>query len=395
MNHFDDTGGAWRAWLYNFSSNTLALVRLDRTTETYTLPLPEDIYPYSNPVFSSDGALLAFCQTDSQGNASVRVHDIFAGADLMDYSLGVIAGCSVGPAAFSEDKTQLAFGVLNYYPPDPQADPEKPAWELLVADLASGEIAHRFDSNAPALAGLGLRANLTQMGFMPMVRYFHAGQIAFALMPWATEGTAEADGLLWQLGDGSVSALDLYGKLSMDTLDETGEVIWLDADESLPMPEPFPALGPLFNVVMYANKTGERRAIFTQTTAPVQARFIDEGRRVAVQMVGAFDEQTGTAPTQWAMLDRAGAVEMLPSELSDHNLVNAPEGFAILHTEYRGADFTDPLTELRYYRIVDSGGGLALEGTVLWDDPTDAWMIAWSPAIVVPETLAPFPPIDQ
>lgn len=373
-----ESNATWTAWLFNANSNALVSVSLDGAVRTFVLPLMEGTYLYSYPTFSSDGGLAAYCVSDTQGNSTLYVRDIFAEANLVDHALGKVAGCSTGPAAFNEEATQVAVGVLNDYPGDPNADADRPSWELLVMALPSGEVVSRLDADTPALAGLDLMADFSQMGFMPMVQRFWSGQIAFAVMPWAVGGPPEVDGVVWDLATGAVSAVEPYGKVGLDILAATGEMIWLDTDESFPLGEPLPGPAPTFNVVMYGGAPGQQQVIFTEPMVLGRARFVDDGRRVAVHAVGAYDEQTGTAPAGWVAFDRRGAVEALPPELSDYNLVAAPGGFAILHTAYQGDAYTNPLTALRHYRFVE-GEGVAY--TALWEDPTDAWLILWSPPI--------------
>ncbi|MCZ7542542.1 MAG: hypothetical protein M5R40_02910 [Anaerolineae bacterium] len=398
-----EAGGLWSAWLYADDALSsppapeLARVHQDGRVERFPIPMPAGATLQGTPrAFSADGGRVALCMRRDD-LTSVRVLDIYGQADLAYYELGQVSGCDASPDAFNQGNAALlAVGVVNYFPGDPNrpADDTRPIWELRVLNLDTGEVEHRLTSDAPAVAALSPYGSTEPRAFIPLVRYFNNDVLVFALVPWGTGGVTDAEAYHWILGSETVAPVDAYGKTGLDTLDATGETVWLTLDQSRPSVQPPMPIGPL-NVVMYANMAGDRYPIFHQPTSLIGSTFIDNGRRVAVLIVGAYNPETDSAPTEWVALDRAGAAVKLsaPAERVQR-LVGAPEGYAFLQLEFLGGDPPLSQAQLYYHRFVD--GGTALESRLLWEDASQpGWDLVWSSEMPAAPGLNPFPALGQ
>lgn len=374
-------GGSWSAWLYNAESGTLVHVFPDGVPATsMTLPLPAGVtsYPYAVSI-SRDGARLAGCFVDSAGQTSVRVYDLYGAGYLSAYLVGggPVQGCSLGRYAFSEDGSLLAFGILNHYPGMADA---RPGWELLVMQVNTGAIVYRLDSNAPAVADLGIDPG----GKMPMVETFEGptatrpGLITFKAVQWGTEGMCEYVGLVWNLNDGMVFSEARYGKNSLDVLLPNSELTWIETNPAYPQGV-LEGPGCAHNMLMYTNKAGALYPVFTNGTVLFAARFVDDGRRIAF---GTYV----SGVNQWYALDRSGAVLPLPADLRNtYEVWGTLDGYVFVTNE------PGIPQQVRYHRF---GAAPSPEVYIAWTAPDTAYYrLVWVNPLSGGAGLPPFSPM--
>ncbi len=360
-------GGSWSAWIYNYDTGRMIHVFPDGAAATEMMfPLPPGTsQPPSSLTISRDGSLLAACLTDDAGNPSVRVYDIYNGYWVAAYTPAApIIGCGLSYYSFSEDGTQLAFGILNHYPFDPDA---RPAWEMVVMQMNTNAILYHIDSNAPQITGLGQDFS----GMMPFVSTFQMatgtfpGLITFKLVRWGTEGSCDYPNLTWNLSMASISQSDVYGKGGLSVLLPNSELTWTDIDASLPQGQ---LMGPgcPYNVIKYANKTGANYPIFSNGTVLYGSTFVDDGRRIA------FNSLVGDT-IQWLTIDRSGVVTTMPADIQSYELWGTLNGYVFLNTNTLPGQSGVP--EVRYHTF--SGGQLP-QAYVAWTGaPGEYWRIIW------------------
>jgi hypothetical protein len=373
-------GGSWSAWVYNQDTGKMVHVFPDGAAPVEMFfPLPPGTSQYPSMVtISRDGAYLAACLTDNTGSASVRVYDIYGGHYIAAYlPPGPIIGCALTRYSFSEDGTQLAFGILNHWPGEPDSRPD---WEVIVMQMNTSAILYHLDSNSPLVTGLGIDPG----GKLPFVVTFQMatgtfpGLITVKPVQWATEGACSYDGLIWNLSDGTISQNGLYGKGGLDFLLPNSEAAWTDVDTTRPQGV-LEGPGCAYNVIMYSNKAGALYPIYTNSTVLYGSTFVDDGHRVA------FSSYAGGV-TQWMALDRNGAITTLPSDLSDvYQVWGTLDGYAFLRNPSGGAP------EVRYHRFA---GGPSPDIYVAWSGlPGEYYRMIWVNPLSGGTGLPPFPPL--
>jgi hypothetical protein len=373
-------GGSWSAWVYSQDTGKMVHVFPDGAAPVeMAFPLPPGTSQYPSAVtISRDGAYLAACLTDDAGNSSVRVYDIYGSHYIAAYiAPGPIVSCSLSRYSFSEDGTQLAFGILNHWPGEPASRPD---WEVIVMQMNTSAILYHLDSNSPLITGLGLdsRGKLPFIVTFQMATGTFPGLITFKPVPWATEGGCSYDGLIWNLSDGSINQNGLYGKVGLDFLLPNSEAAWTDFDPTRPQGV-LEGPGCAFNVIMYSNKAGALYPVYTNGTVLFGATFVDDGRRLAFSSYAS-------GVTQWMALDRNGATTLLPSDLSDvYEVWGTLDGYAFLRNPSGGAP------EVRYHRF---SAGPSPDMFVAWSGlPGEYYRLIWVNPLAGGTGLPPFPPL--
>lgn len=373
----------WSVYLFNNVSQQLLRISLDGAQQTYDLGIPEGAYLGRSSIdFTSDGSRAAYCLVVNQADgayASLIVRDFAGQAALVNVDLGKTDGCWV---TYSEDNSQIAVGLVRYYAGDPNADTRVPNWQLLVFDAGSGGQLHEMN---PTKGGAAFDAART---VMPEVRYFANNQIVFAAIPWGTEGFPLSPAYFWQLSDDSLQSIDRWWRWGLDSLSASGELAWVELDPSLAAAEPGGPL-PRANVVKLADKSGQERAIYRNPDWIIMAaRFIDNGRQLAINELEAFDpnRNPGGQATRWMVLDRSGAVSELASVPGYSDLSAAPDGYIILWGSDNSAS---PVLTLEYR----SGR----EATPLWQMQETGgitWSLLWTAPTPTADGLQPFPAVS-
>ncbi|MBN1680111.1 MAG: SH3 domain-containing protein [Anaerolineae bacterium] len=371
-----EAGGSWSVWLYNQDTGVLVQAYPDGLgMQTVPFPLPPDTSEYPSSItFSRNGSRLAACLKNNAGQHSVRVYDLTTNLYIAAYiPPGAIEGCGLSSQSFSEDGTQLAFGVMHHYydPANPTPD-----WELNVMEMNTSAILYHIDSSLPAIAALGQDV----LGSVPFVTAFSPGVIAFKPVRWGTEPSSEYPGIVWQLdGTNYTSLIDVYGKTSLDLLTTNGEAIWVEENPSYP-PANLVGMGYPFNVVMYSNKAGDRYGVFSQSPAVLtQAAFIDGGSRIAIKLWNA-------GVGQWQWLDRTGNTGVLPLADSIWTLAGTPDGYVFYDENAPGGH------EVRFHRLA-AGMPTPAEDQLLWKGaPGEYWRMVWVMPLFTGAGLLPFQP---
>lgn len=376
----------WSVYLFDSVSQHLLRVFLDGTQQTYDLGIPQGSYIGQRSLdFTSDGNRVAYCVpvNDTNGaNSTLYIKDIASAEALVTVPLGIGDGCWV---TYSADNAQVAVGIVRYYPGAPgDADTTLPPWQLLVFDAASGQQLYEMNAEKLAPAGLDPEPRL----YMPDVRYFSNSQIIFAALPWGTEGFPISPAFFWQLGGDTVQAIDRWWRWGIDSLSATGELVWLEQDESIPVADPGGPT-PRMNIVKLAGQTGDERIIYANPEwVLIDTAFIDNGRQLAIGELEAFDPATGdfsNQHTRWMALNRDGSVSELASGVGFSQILAAPDGYVLLSASSNNF----PATQTLEYR---SGR----EDTMLWQVQVENgafWQLLWAAPTATADGLAAFPTV--
>jgi hypothetical protein len=388
---------AWAVYLFNGNTGELVRVNPDGTQAVSGLGLEQGAFVGSSDMsFSKDGNRLAFCavtypQTSDntapiQPTAKFYLRDIAAQNYLLSLDFGIAIGCRTGQFAFNEDETQVAVGRINYYPGDPAADTTKPVWQITVLDIAGGITTKELNSTSPSVSTY---ETLSKGGILPYIQYFANNQIIFAEVPYGIGGGAEWNAYIWDLTTDAVTQTERWGNFSMDVLQETGEIVWTAKDEARPAGSPGGPV-PDNNIVKIADKTGEERVIFhSPDWVLLDAKFINGGQQVAIQMLSSFNPDVPDQPQtiKWIALDRAGLVSDLVSSNGNPTVAAAPGGYITLDQQ-----LVDTANGQSQFTLTANTNGTS---TPLWTSAVgfDYWELAWvTPAVAAPN-LAPFPSI--
>ena len=391
---------SWFAYLYNGNSKELVRVNLDGTHESQNLGLDENTFTGGfDMTFNADGSRLAFCaitfaitmrgETQTQPTAWLHVRDLIAQMNLLELDLGEAIGCRTGQEAFSPDGSLLAVALTSQFPGNALAESSGSGWRLVVLETATGSIVHELTSQSPEAASV---QNSSYGPTLSYVRYIDDTQVIFAQVPYGVSGVPEAPAYRWQFDPSTVEALtsERWSQFRADTLESTGESVWVAADTSLPAAIPSGPVPP-FNVVKLEDSEGEVQVIYHNPDMTVMdARFINHGQQLAIQLMSPSDfEQNAEVTYQWVALDRTGSATELVSDVTYSTLAAAPEGYLLLRLTSEGTDVVTFQSHLDYTVLVG-------ETTELWasePSPGESWEIAWAAPTEAIEDLPPFPAI--
>lgn len=366
-------GSTWYAFLFNSVSRHLLRVDASGTQEIFDLGLDETVFLGSRDIaFSSDGSRAAYCINRAsgdapQGDTTLIVRDLAAGANVLEVALGGSLGCRVSAQSFNADSSQVAVSVVRYFPGDTSGDTSGPIWRLLVVDVASGSTVAELNADSEAAQAAGV---LPDTALLPEVRQFAGNRIIFAEVPWGIGGAPEWRAFIWQTDSGSVqpdSSLR-WGKSGLSYLPATGEMAWIDNDPDLASIDPGGPIAP-FNIVMLADAGGAGRMLYhTGEWVLVDTEFIDGGAQLAVLLLAAFDmENPSQQQSRWIALNRDGSQAELTSGTAFTQTADAPGGYALFAFSFN-ADFTQQNFQLTY----TTGG----ENRVLWESQEPGWELA-------------------
>ncbi len=371
--HTAQAGGPWSAWLYNSLTGALVHVYPDGLPAESTLfPLPPGTSNYPSSIaISRDGTRMAACLTDDSGLTSMHVYDTVISSYIAAWlPSGPIMDCWLGGYSFSEDGNQVAFGVLNHWPGD-VAD-TRPDWEVFVVEMNTSAVIYYLNSSMPSVTALGI----TTSGMMPMLQYFDSSIIAFALVPWGTEGPDTVSSIFWSLSTNSVLlGSGGYEHMGLDLLPGSGEAIWPEYNPSLPTGA-LEGPGLPANVIMYSNKTGAKYPIFHNGAVIFSPTLVDQGRRVAFMV---YDAVSGLQ--DWMFLDRYGANGWLPIDPEVYQVWGTYDGYVYL---IQSGDAPQV--------VYDRFNGSAIETYTAWTGTAGTyWQIIWVSPMSSAAGLSPFP----
>ncbi|RMG70403.1 MAG: hypothetical protein D6711_17355 [Chloroflexi bacterium] len=389
----------WSVYLYNNNDKTLLRIGSDGTQSTITLDLPTDVYISTwEMAFSPDGQTLAYCTSDWTQATEMGVPSLLTVIDLttntlrFQQDLGLTQGCRA--AGFSNDNQLLAYATVNYFPDQPGADIETPAWELVLLDSQTGDRVDQFGNNSPQL--LVMDELLRDFPIMPEIRDFTTDSLVFLAIPWGIGGVPQVDAYRWHFGtDGNFTRESYWGAFGADKLTDTDEMVWLEYDPARPSGNPG---GPIasFNIVQYLAPDGSEQVIYANGEwVIVDSRFVNHGQQIAIMLLESFDpeanEELTVQHTQWILLDRDGTITELGTYTTFTELVSAPAGLVILESAYTQEDFQPPIRyTLKYY----VAGGFIDLWTQESDNIAASWQIAYvTPSDTMPD-LPPFAPLN-
>jgi hypothetical protein len=400
----------WSAWLFNDGTQIgsppqLLRVYLDGTVEKHVFSLPTGTTLHG-PLFafSGNGNRIAFC-TVSNGVISVIVDDLYEGAGpitqagditfLERYEVGASIACPLSEDAFNvDDDSRLALSVLNYIPDTEDPSRPSPLWELVILNLATGDVERRLTADTHTMAEFA-PFTLGQGNFLlPMVRHF-GSDVVFTLVPYdpTYTGMLDLESYVWEPETGTVRPYpqSWYSNMTPDFLQIGGdlgqtletEVAWADSDDTLPggpMSGWYGSFSP-FNVLMYRPKAGEPYAILHDENGFSCPAFIDNGRRIAVRVYPSFCP----CVHREIALDRNGQVLQLPISSDSGCAVCAPDGYAFLDVDL-------PMMTARFIYHRFAADGYTIEPIVLWQTSDyRGWVLVWNPAVQAASNLEPFP----
>lgn len=375
----------WAIYLLDTNAQALVRVNGDGSQAVYPLNLPENAYVSAFDLgFSPDGTKVALCpinygSADAAPSAQLIVRDIAAQADVMRLDLGPALGCRV---SYRSDGAFLALGIVHYIPGDVQAVPDLPAWELRVVEPGAGGTIAALRSDGPEAAAAGLTSNPP---LLPLVRRFEGAELIFAALPFATGGPDVVPAFSWRVDAAALNPAAPWGQLQFDVL-AGGDFAWNTADAGRPAGQP-PGAMPANNVTRWQDTSGEPRTVFASPDwLLLDARFIDDGARLALQLVAPFDaaqpEDVGYA-TRWIAVDRAGALEELTGTASYAQIRGVPGGYVVLQA------FAPEGSGPAIYTLDYNSGG---QIRTLWNTEAQntSYDLAWAPPMTLAPGLPPF-----
>ena len=372
----------WSLYLFNGVTQQVLRIYLDGTQQTYDLGIPEGNFIGQRGLdFASDGNRVAYCVPINEPNGAhsyLYIKQIDAAEPSVTVDLGMGDGCWVN---YSDDNSQVAVGVVHYYPGMEGVDTSVPPWQLLVFDATSGQQLYEMNADKAAPAGFPAEPR----AYMPDVRYFAGSQLIFAPRMWGTEGFPSEPAFFWHLDSDTIGPVDRWWQWGIDSLPATGELVWLELDPNLAAASPGGPM-PQANTVRLANQYEEERVIYANPDwVLTETRFIDNGRQLAIGELEAMnpDEPPINQQTRWMALDRTGAVSELAGGLGFSQIAAAPDGYVLLSASDNSAT---PLMTLEYR----SGR----ETITLWQQQETGgitWQLLWSAPTPTADGLQPFP----
>ncbi len=380
--------GGWYAFLFNGINRQLVRLDASGAAQTFDLGLGEDVFLGSRDIaLSADGSRVAYCANSAQaetpqGDTTLYVRDLNTQANLVELPLGANIGCRVTTDGFNPDASQVAVGVVKYFPGSADMDTTGPVWRLLVVDVASGSIVNELNAETPAAADARI---LIGTALLPEVRSFASSRIIFAEVPYAIGGAPEWNAFIWQTDTGAVqpdSSLR-WGRSGLSYLETTGELAWLANDPNRPAVDPGGPL-PTFNTVKLADASGAELVVYyTSDWVLVDTAFVDNGSGLAILQQASFDPANpDQQESQWVVLGRDGSLTMLASDAGFSQVGAAPNGAALFEFTFN-ADFTQQNSRLSL-RTADTQA-------VLWESTEPGWEFVGTTDVPAAAVLPAFP----
>lgn len=377
-----DDGGWWYL-LLNVETYELTRVNGDATVQSYDLgPQADDMFERQFAV-SPDVSLATYCtltmveihDDDEVPFMTLVIYDLETEATRFEVDLGPSDGCYITNASFSDDGDLLGVGLIS-----PHYDSDYPAWRLPIVDTETGEIVQEIDGDDALVAD-----NSELFGefnyFMPAVGELTETEVVFRQVLWRTEGGYLNEAVRWNWGENTLMAEP--DRNNGIWIEETGELIWVERDDSLPLADPQAPIGRR-NVVRVRGADGETRTLFFTGEQVVQtAMLINSGRELLIRTYDGYDEEN-PAPQEshWLVLDREGNLRELEieSEGGFVRVLNAPNGFVTI------ANTSEDVVSI----IAHENG----EERVLWETDDTFRMLVGQSRMPIAEGLEPFAAVD-
>lgn len=282
----------FRAWVYLRDTGEMIEVGPAGETWRQLLPLPGDFdqSPYGNVAVSPDGNLYAYMASNSVTlEQTLVLYNRASNSILATYAPDGLAFNSLDlgvRGAFSPDGRKFAFGYGF----------EDGSWELIVIDTTS------FASPAPILSSSDHPELTASYGITPMPAAFtNSTEVAFRLVLGGADGAQRYDSYLWDVGTGDVTPTSVFGTPDLDVFVPTGEILFADADERLPMAADDRFFFGQSNAVFWVDPETRLSTPFIHSATQTfyQPRFVANGQMI---LVGAYDGENSS----WLLYDRSG-----------------------------------------------------------------------------------------
>jgi hypothetical protein len=281
----------FRAWVYLRDTGEMIEAGPGGETWRRLLPLPGgfDQSPFGNVAVSPDGNLYAYMASNSiTFKQTLVIYNRASNSILATYGPDGLAYNSLDlgvRGAFSPDGRKFAFGYGF----------EDGGWELIVIDMAGFSLIGQLrSSDHPELAD--------GFGMTPMPAAFtDSAEVAFRLVLGGADGAQRYDSYVWNVNTGEVVPTTVFGTPDLDVFLPTGEILFADADERLPMATDDRFFFGQNNAIFWVDPETRTSTPFIHSATQTfyQPRFVANGQMV---LVGAYD---GTNST-WLLYDRPG-----------------------------------------------------------------------------------------
>ncbi len=404
-------------FVYIHDQDQLLRLYIDGRTEPVDMPPSADTYrsSYYAP-YSPNGRFRAVCEYDADFQGHIfYIYDLVEQEFTVALNFGKIAHC--GNAIFSSDEHYSAVGILNYAPPmenikficdlpDLPTYPEecvidriKPAWQIFLIDLDKKQIVHEMNAEATYFTDLAKdEQKFSNDYFMPEMLSVSADEITFAGVVWRPiDAVLRFGAWRWNAHSGEVrDAASVLSENWQDTLTATGEEIYLETDYCLQAG--FHSEGSGYdispNIMRVITEYNKNTIVYFDGVVGIRsARFINDGRQIAIQLFGNITSETPNleATYRWVILDRNGMTQSFTKFIEETtdplevlfdpiNIMPAPNGYMVMEHNL----------ESQHDKLIYHTEG---EQRILWQG--EDWGLAWYPqARGTSNYLPPFTEIE-
>jgi hypothetical protein len=384
--------GEWSVYLLNQDPVELVQVSHDGTVRAFDLGV-RDIGTFGGQIaVAADGSEAAYCQTAVANDGAVDaypvvkliIRDFETNSTRVETEIGSSDGCRINSQSYSADHALLAVGLIN-----PSTTPEDTFWRLLIIDTSTGQIVHELNSESAIAVANGQSVGLSNY-FMPEPRLVSDNEIIFTQIAWRSDGLPVGDGVRWNWVDNTLTRAANWGNHTVDSIMETGELVWAGYDIARPAADPGGPI-PQSNVVYVKDASGTVIPVFyTEDYVIIDTLFINNGQEIAVFMLEGFDPENppqGNQPTQWVAVDRAGNVRTLHADLLNFSqMTGAPDGYALLTMVNPTDGSVNPTSTLTRYHNGDE--------STLWTTDHGYWMAVGQSSVTAADGMAAFVPAN-
>ncbi|GIK64796.1 MAG: hypothetical protein BroJett018_25900 [Chloroflexota bacterium] len=374
----------WFAYVFNSAKQEFIKVNADGSHEIVPLGVPEGVYANGDDMaFSYNGAVVVFCylqNTDTGSIAHLVVRDLSTQTTAIDVELGEYIGCRVGKNGLGMGGMMAYVGLAN----DPSNG--RPAWELRAIEPFGGTTMFTLDASMPEAAVIEPYGG-------PMLPYIYGNDsqaVTFGVIPYGIGGPINVQAYAWPLV-GELTPVANLGNFGVDVLPYTGEMVWPEADETLPAGNPG---GPMIagNVVRYADRDGNVSTIFHSPDWVIyDVAWVNGGQQIAMLMFSSFDETNPTPQTvRYVLLGRDGSqVEFNPA-VGYLNVTDTANGYLEFSANYPQAE--GQTYNVQLVRIAN--GAAIMTWTYEAPDSIGALSLVWAPPSEFANNFEAFPAIQ-
>jgi hypothetical protein len=368
----------WSLYFLNPDTYELTQVNSDATTQTYDLGPQADAMFERQFAVSADGSLAAYCimemveiHTDDEVPfMTLIIYDMKTQQNRFEIDLGESDGCLIRASAFSEDAGLLGVGLIS-----PRYDATEWTWRVPIIDTENGDILHDIRSDDTlVMENRDLFHEIAY--FMPEIHELSENEVVFRQLSWRTEGGYSMEAVRWNWEDDTLTAEpNLNNGIWIEV---TGELIWVERDDSLPLADPQAPIAQR-NVVRVRRDNGDEATLFFSGNQVVQqVMLINGGRELLIRTYVGYDaDNPRQQESHMIVLDRSGNLRELDFEGEGFvRILNAPNGYITI------ANTADDVVSI----IAHENG----EAQVLWETDDTFRMVVGQSPIPMAEGLEPF-----